>query len=199
MQSKSTGTDRVSKIYVHHVFHKMNKKLKLWELERVSNDEFRAQDKFPIIVVLDEIRSLSNVGSIFRTCDAFKVEKIYLCGITPQPPHREIQKTALGATESVEWVHCDSTLAAINELKVAGVKICTIEQTEETISLEKVADLDEQKYALVFGNEVNGVDQKVVDQSDHVIEIPQFGTKHSLNVAVCAGIVIWEFTKKHLS
>ena len=177
----------------------MNKKLKLWELDRLSNEEFKKEDKFPIIVVLDEIRSLSNVGAVFRTCDAFKVEKIYLCGITPQPPHREIQKTALGATESVEWVHSSSTLETILQLKAEGVKICTVEQTEDTISLEKVADMEDTRYALVFGNEVNGVDQKVVDASDYVIEVPQFGTKHSLNVAVCAGIVIWEFTKKHLS
>jgi len=177
----------------------MNKKLKLWELERVSEEEFRSQDKFPIVVVLDEIRSLSNVGSVFRTCDAFNVEKLCLCGITPRPPHRDIQKTALGATESVEWVHKASTFETVKELKELGYKICSVEQTEETISLEKVQGMDDQRYALVFGNEVNGVAQEVVDISDYVIEVPQFGTKHSLNIAVCAGIVIWEFAKKNLS
>lgn len=177
----------------------MNKKLKLWELDRVSEEEFKKQEKFPIIVVLDEIRSLSNVGSFFRTCDAFNVEKIYLCGITAEPPHREIQKTALGATETVEWESCESTLELVRSLKEEGVKICSVEQAEKTTLLEDVADLPDEKYALVFGNEVNGVDQEVIDISDFVIEIPQFGTKHSLNVSVCAGIVIWEFAKKSLS
>jgi tRNA G18 (ribose-2'-O)-methylase SpoU len=174
----------------------MNKKLKLWELDRVSNEEFKAQEKFPIIVILDEIRSLSNVGSVFRTCDAFNVEKVYLCGITPQPPHRDIQKTALGATETVDWEHRESTVELVKELKEKGVRICSIEQAEETLSLEQVSGIENDQFALVFGNEVNGVDQAVVDESDYVIEVPQFGTKHSLNIAVCAGIVIWEFSKK---
>lgn len=191
--------DRVSKISMLHVFHKMNKKLKLWELERVSEAEFKKQEKFPIIVILDELRSLSNVGSFFRTCDAFNVEKIYLCGITACPPHRDIQKTALGATESVEWEHRSSTVELINELKQQDVRICSIEQTKQTTLLQEVENLPNEKYALVFGNEVNGVAQEAVDLSDYIIEIPQFGTKHSLNVAVCAGIVIWEFAKKNLS
>lgn len=173
----------------------MNKKLKLWELDRVSDNEFKEQEKFPIIVILNEIRSLTNVGTFFRTCDAFNVEKIYLCGITATPPHREIQKTALGATESVIWEHRDSTIDLVNELKEEGVKICSIEQTENTTFLQDIEKFPKEKYALVFGNEVNGVDQDVIDASDYIIEIPQFGTKHSLNVSVCAGIVMWEFVR----
>jgi 23S rRNA (guanosine2251-2'-O)-methyltransferase len=176
----------------------MNKKLKLWELNRVSEEEFRDQDKFPIIVILNDIRSLTNVGSFFRTSDAFNIEKLYLCGITATPPHREIQKTALGATESVEWEHRETIMELVDELKSKGVKICSIEQTEKTTLLQDVPKMDDEKYALVFGNEVNGVDQDVIDASDHIIEIPQFGTKHSLNVSVCAGIVIWEFVKKSI-
>ena len=176
----------------------MNKKLKLWELERVSEDEFKKQEKFPIIVVLNDIRSLNNIGSFFRTSDAFNVEKIYLCGITATPPHRDIQKTALGATETVEWEHRESINELISELKEQGIKVASIEQTEETTFLQDVAALPNEKTALVFGNEVNGVDQDVIDTSDYIIEIPQFGTKHSLNVSVCAGIVIWEFAKKSL-
>lgn len=175
----------------------MNKKLKLWELDRVSEEEFKVQKKFPIVVVLDEIRSLSNVGTFFRTADAFNIEKIYLCGITATPPHREIQKTALGATETVDWEHAVSTLEVVKLLKQNGYTVCSIEQTEKTLLLDRVANLTDEKYALVFGNEVNGVDQSVIDASDYVLEIPQFGTKHSLNVSVCAGIVLWEFAKKN--
>ena len=173
----------------------MNKKLKLWELERVSEDEFRNQDKFPIVVVLDNIRSLSNIGSVFRTSDAFNVEKIYLCGITATPPHREIQKTAIGATNTVSWEHVEDTMDAIAQLKSLGYRICTVEQTEKTVMLQEVSSLAGERFALVFGNEVDGVDQRVIDQSDYVIEIPQFGTKHSINVSVCAGVVLWEFAK----
>jgi tRNA G18 (ribose-2'-O)-methylase SpoU len=173
----------------------MNKKLKLWELNRISETEFKLQEKFPIIVILNDIRSLTNVGSFFRTCDAFNIEKIYLCGITATPPHREIQKTALGATETVEWEHRESIVDLVKELKENHVQICSIEQTEETTLLQEVSKFDKRRFALVFGNEVNGVDQEVIDLSDHIIEIPQFGTKHSLNVSVCAGIVIWEFVK----
>lgn len=176
----------------------MNKKLKLWELERVSEDEFRKQEKYPLIVILDDIRSLNNIGSFFRTCDAFNVEKIYLCGITACPPHREIQKTALGATDTVIWEHRTSVVELIKELRKTGVAICSVEQTEKTTLLQNVNALTESRYALVFGNEVNGVNQEVVDLSDYIIEIPQFGTKHSLNVSVCAGIVIWEFVKKYI-
>jgi tRNA G18 (ribose-2'-O)-methylase SpoU len=176
----------------------MNKKLKLWELDRVSEEEFKEQEKFPIIVVLNDIRSLTNVGTFFRTSDAFNVQKIYLCGITATPPHREIQKTALGATETVSWEHRENIMELVNELKSDGIKVCSIEQTEETTLLQDVDKLPNDTYALVFGNEVNGVDQDVIDASDHILEIPQFGTKHSLNVSVCAGIVMWEFAKKQI-
>jgi 23S rRNA (guanosine2251-2'-O)-methyltransferase len=176
----------------------MNKKLKLWELDRVSEEEFKEQEKFPIIVVLNDIRSLTNVGTFFRTSDAFNVQKIYLCGITATPPHREIQKTALGATETVSWEHRENIMDLVNELKSDGIKVCSIEQTEETTLLQDVDKLPKDTYALVFGNEVNGVDQDVIDASDHILEIPQFGTKHSLNVSVCAGIVMWEFAKKQI-
>ena len=174
----------------------MNKQLKLWELDRVSEEEFKDQKKFPIIIVLDNIRSFSNIGSVFRTSDAFNVEKIYLCGITAAPPHREIQKTAIGATNSVKWEHTDSTLAIVQKLKLDGYTICSLEQTKETLMLNEVGHLKESKFVLVFGNEVDGVDQGVVDFSDYVIEVPQFGTKHSLNVSVCCGVVLWEFAKK---
>jgi len=176
----------------------MNKKLKLWELDRVSEEEFKEQEKFPIIVVLNDIRSLTNVGTFFRTSDAFNVQKIYLCGITATPPHREIQKTALGATETVSWEHRENIMELVNELKSDGIRVCSIEQTEKTTFLQDVDKLPNDTYALVFGNEVNGVDQDVIDASDHILEIPQFGTKHSLNVSVCAGIVMWEFAKKQI-
>jgi tRNA G18 (ribose-2'-O)-methylase SpoU len=176
----------------------MNKKLKLWELERVSEEEFKLQKKFPIIVILNDIRSLNNIGSFFRTADAFNVEKIYLCGITANPPHRDIQKTALGATETVEWEYRRSITELITELKSTGIAICSIEQTEKTTFLQTVSALENNKFALVFGNEVNGVDQAVINASDYIIEIPQFGTKHSLNVSVCAGVVLWEFAKKYI-
>ena len=176
----------------------MNRKLKLWELNRVSEEEFKGQEKFPITIILDEIRSLTNVGAFFRTSDAFNVDKIYLCGITATPPHREIQKTALGATETIAWEHRATTMEVVNELKAKGVKICSIEQTEETTMLQDVKNLPDAQYALVFGNEVNGVNQDVIDASDYIIEIPQFGTKHSLNVSVCAGIVMWEFAKRSI-
>lgn len=176
----------------------MNKKLKLWELDRVSEEEFKQQEKFPLIVILDDIRSLNNIGSFFRTADAFNVEKIYLCGITAVPPHREIQKTALGATDSVEWEHRESISQLVKELKTQGVHLCSIEQAEKTTLLQDVNKLNASKFALVFGNEVNGVAQDVIDLSDSIIEIPQFGTKHSLNVSVCAGIVMWEFAKQYI-
>ncbi len=176
----------------------MNRKLKLWELDRVSEDEFKKQKKYPITVILNDIRSLNNIGSFFRTADAFNVDKIYLCGITAQPPHREIHKTALGATETVSWEHRESIVELVKELKQDGVKICSIEQAEKTTFLQDVPQLAHNHYALVFGNEVNGVDQEVIDLSDYIIEIPQFGTKHSLNVSVCAGVVLWEFAKRYI-
>lgn len=176
----------------------MNKKLKLWELDRVSEEDFKLQKKFPIIVILNDIRSLNNIGSFFRTSDVFNVEKIYLCGITAIPPHRDIQKTALGATETIEWEYRQSIDELITELKATGISICSIEQTEKTTLLNEIHTLSDTKFALVFGNEVNGVDQKVIDSSNYIIEIPQFGTKHSLNVSVCAGVVLWEFAKKYI-
>jgi 23S rRNA (guanosine2251-2'-O)-methyltransferase len=175
----------------------MNKKLKLWELDRLSEEDFKKQSKFPIVVVLDDIRSLNNIGSFFRTADAFNVEKIYLCGITAVPPHRDIQKTALGATETVHWEYRKTIADVCVELKSQGYCLCTIEQTERTLHLNKIQSLNHEKFALVFGNEVNGVAQQVVDGSDVIIEVPQFGTKHSLNVSVCAGIVMWEFAKRY--
>ena len=176
----------------------MNKKLKLWELERVSEEAFKQQKKFPVTVVLNDIRSLNNIGSFFRTADAFNVEKIYLCGITANPPHRDIQKTALGATETVIWEYRQSISDLVKEMKNDGMTICSIEQTEKTTFLQDVPNLKEEKFALIFGNEVNGVDQDVIDVSDYILEIPQFGTKHSLNVSVCAGVVLWEFAKKYI-
>lgn len=176
----------------------MNRKLKLWELDRVDENTFREQAKFPIIIVLNDIRSLNNIGSFFRTADAFNVEKIILCGITAIPPHRDIHKTALGATETVTWEHQTDINEVVNHLKAEGVKVCSIEQAEQTVLLQEVANLPNEKYALVFGNEVDGVDQSVIDASDYILEIPQFGTKHSLNVSVCAGIVMWEFAKRYI-
>lgn len=174
----------------------MNRKLKLWELERLTPDEFKKQEKFPVTVVLDDIRSLNNVGSFFRTADAFNIERIILCGITPCPPHREIQKTALGATESVSWSYREDIVELIKELKSQKYVVCGLEQAEETVLLQDIKELSGERFALVFGNEVDGVNQQVIDESDHVVEIPQFGTKHSINVSVCAGIVMWEFAKK---
>jgi tRNA G18 (ribose-2'-O)-methylase SpoU len=173
----------------------MNRKLKLWELNRLSTEDFKAQKKFPIILVLDNIRSLNNIGSFFRTADAFNVQKIYLCGITAQPPHREIQKTALGATESVEWEYVEDVNGLVERLKDQNVRICSIEQAEKTTLLNELTLDSKETYALVFGNEVEGVNQLVIDQSDEIIEVPQFGTKHSLNVSVCAGVVLWEFVR----
>jgi tRNA G18 (ribose-2'-O)-methylase SpoU len=174
----------------------MNRKLKLWELNRPTVEEFKSADKFPLILILDNIRSLSNVGTFFRTADAFNVEKIYICGITAQPPHREIQKTALGATDSVEWEYVENINDLIIKLKDDGFKICSVEQTENTTMLNSLKVEVSSKYALVMGNEVDGVQQSVVDASDIVVEVPQFGTKHSLNVSVCAGVVLWEFVRE---
>lgn len=173
-----------------------NKKLKLWELGRVSNEEFKTQEKFPIILVLDNIRSLNNIGTFFRTGDAFNVGKICLCGITAQPPHRDIQKTALGATETVDWSYHVSSVELIHELKDQGYRILVLEQTEQTTPLQRLEWEGSQPLALVFGNEVDGVQQKVVDVCDEVVEIPQFGTKHSFNVSVSAGIVLWELVRR---
>lgn len=175
------------------------KKLKLWELKRKSESDFKAQKKFPLVLVLDSIRSLNNIGSFFRTADAFNVELIYLCGITAQPPHRDIHKTALGATETVQWAYRASLHEALDELNARGYAICVVEQAVETTLLQEVDALESEGFALVFGNEVDGVDQTALDRADHIIEVPQFGTKHSLNVSVCAGIVLWEFAKKYFN
>ncbi len=172
------------------------KKLKTFELNRLTVDEFKSTRKTPVVVVLDNIRSHNNVGSAFRTSDAFALEYIYLCGITAKPPHREIHKTALGATESVDWKYFKDTLDAIDELKESGYKIVGVEQVDISKSLLDFKPGKNEKYALVFGNEVTGVDQKVLEQCDEIVEIPQFGTKHSLNVSVSIGIVVWDVFSK---
>jgi len=172
------------------------RKLKLDELNRVSVTEFKKQEKLPVIVVLDNVRSMHNIGSIFRTADGFAVEQIYLCGITAQPPHREIEKTALGATQSVSWVYFDTPMQAVDRLRADGYKIIAIEQAENSIMLNEFIPTATEKYALIFGNEVNGVSDEVMAKIDACIEIPQFGTKHSFNVVVSAGIVLWDFFSK---
>ena len=170
------------------------KKLKNSELNRIDVKSFKSIKKTPLIVVLDNIRSLNNIGSIFRTCDAFLVSKIYLCGITATPPNRKINKTALGSTDSVEWEYFKSTIKLIEKLKSEGVKIWSIEQVERAQKLNYIEKIDSKlKHAIVFGNEITGVDQKIIDISENTIEIDQYGTKHSLNVSVAAGIVIWKF------
>jgi 23S rRNA (guanosine2251-2'-O)-methyltransferase len=170
------------------------KKLSMEDLNRLSKEEFKNADKKKIIVILDNIRSMHNVGSVFRTSDAFAIEKIMLCGITAQPPHREIEKAALGATESVDWEYHPKTLDIVNQLKAECYIIISIEQAENSVFLQNFETKVEEKYAIVFGNEVEGVQQEVINASDYCIEIPQFGTKHSFNVSVCAGIVLWEIS-----
>jgi 23S rRNA (guanosine2251-2'-O)-methyltransferase len=172
------------------------KKLLNAELERKSVDEFKQAPKTPVIIVLDNVRSLNNVGSVFRTADAFLIEAVYLCGITGTPPNKEIQKTALGATESISWRYFDTTLNAVAELKQNNFKVYAIEQAESAIMLNNFMPSKKQKLAVIFGNEVKGVDQEVIDESDSVIEIPQVGTKHSLNIAVSVGIVMWDLFQK---
>src|ERR1043165_2289645 len=166
------------------------------ELPRLTMEEFKEQAKSPVVIVLDNVRSHLNVGSIFRTADAFLIEAIYLCGITGTPPHRDIHKTALGATETIAWKHFENTLDAINDLKQAGYKIISIEQAENATMLNEFLPVAGEKYAVVFGNEVDGVGQEIVSASDTVVEIPQYGMKHSLNIAVSAGIVIWDMVQK---
>ena len=172
------------------------RKLLNQELPRLTTDEFKAEQKTPVVIVLDNVRSHLNVGSVFRTADAFLIEAIWLCGITGTPPHRDIHKTALGATDTVAWHHSYSTLEAVHELQRNGDKLISIEQAEHAKMLHRFKPDPGQKYAVVFGNEVDGVDQEVVSASDVVIEIPQLGTKHSLNIAVSAGIVIWDLATK---
>ena len=168
------------------------------ELNRLDKEGFQKSAKIPVVVVLDNVRSHLNVGSIFRTADAFRIEAIYLCGITGNPPHRDIQKTALGATETVAWKYFATTIEAIAALKTAGYQIAAIEQATHATMLQAVNYNGIDKIAIVFGNEVAGVEQAVVDNADMVIEIPQLGTKHSLNIAVSAGVVLWELVRKHI-
>lgn len=172
------------------------RKLKLDELGRISVDQFKSAEKLPVCIVLDNIRSLHNVGSAFRTADAFKVERIFLTGITGTPPHREIHKTALGATQSVRWQYDSEAAVAAQRLKDEGYTIVVVEQTTESLPLQKFHAEPSSRYCLVFGNEVNGVSESVISLADMALEIPQEGTKHSLNISVCLGIVVWEIFKK---
>ena len=165
------------------------------ELDRKTVDEFKRSEKFPVIAVLENIRSMHNVGSVFRTADAFLIEAIYICGYTAQPPRKEIDKTALGATETVDWKYFSTSKDAVEELRKNGYRIFAIEQVDKSISLEKFSELNAQKVALVFGNEVSGVDADTIALCDGCIEIPQFGMKHSLNISVAAGIVLWEIIR----
>lgn len=172
------------------------RKLKNSELGRINVDEFKQVKKIPLIVVLDNIRSLNNIGSVFRTSDAFLIEKVYLCGITATPPHKDIHKTALGATESVDWEYVEDTLTLVEKLKSEGIIVASIEQAERSTLLQNFSIEPDKKYAVVFGNEVKGVQQKVVSTSNYCIEIPQLGTKHSLNISVSVGVVLWDLFKK---
>ncbi|MEO9572368.1 MAG: RNA methyltransferase [Polaribacter sp.] len=172
------------------------RKLKNNELGRISVDEFKTVTKTPLIVVLDNIRSLNNIGSVFRTSDAFLIEKIYLCGICATPPNKDIHKTALGATESVAWEYVEDTLTLVEKLKRNNIKVLAIEQAENSTKLDTFYPKKDEKYAIVMGNEVKGVQQEVVDASDMCIEIPQLGTKHSLNISVTTGVVLWDIFQK---
>ncbi|MGM0635128.1 MAG: TrmH family RNA methyltransferase [Bacteroidota bacterium] len=172
------------------------RKLKNVELDRKSIDEFKSASKTPLIIILDNIRSLNNIGSVFRTADAFLVQKIYLCGISAQPPHKDIQKTALGATESVEWEYVQDTKSLVQKLQQQGVLVHAIEQAEKSTMLNNFIPGTTKTHAFIFGNEVKGVQQAVVDIADSVIEIPQLGTKHSLNISVSTGVCIWDFMQK---
>ena len=175
---------------------KMVKKLKLEELGRIDVETFKQISKTPIIIVLDNVRSMHNVGAIFRTADAFLVDKILLCGITPRPPHREIHKAALGATESVDWQYYESVTEAVLDLKTLKYEVLAIEQTTDSVMITDIDIQPNKKYAIVLGNEVEGVSDEVLKYCDGFVEIPQLGTKHSLNVSVCGGIAMWEFFKK---
>ncbi len=172
------------------------RKLANSELQRLEIEEFKKASKTPLIVILDNVRSLNNIGSVFRTSDAFLIEKIFLCGITATPPNKEIHKTALGATESVDWEYAEETLSVVQRLQAENVCVISIEQTENAVMLNDFKPELGKKYAVIFGNEVKGVEQKVVSACDGVIEIPQYGTKHSLNISVSAGIVIWDLWRK---
>ena len=172
------------------------RKLESEELNRISTEEFKEATKVPVVIVLDNVRSQNNVGSVFRTADAFRIEKIWLCGICPTPENREVHKTALGAEDAVDWEYVKDSVALCEQLKNEGCTLLSVEQTEKSISLENFEPESGKKYALIFGNEVKGVQQSVIDKCKGCIELPQFGTKHSLNVSVTAGIVIWELFKK---
>ena len=172
------------------------RKLKIPELNRISIEEFKEADKLPLVVVLDDIRSLHNIGSVFRTADAFRIECIYLCGITATPPHPEMHKTALGAEFTVDWKYVNNAVETVDNLRSEGYVVYSVEQAEGSIMLDELTLDRSKKYAVVMGNEVKGVQQEVIDHSDGCIEIPQYGTKHSLNVSVTAGIVIWDLFKK---
>tara|TARA_R110002050_G_scaffold290260_1_gene443712 strand:- start:39098 stop:39652 length:555 start_codon:yes stop_codon:yes gene_type:complete len=176
----------------------MNRKLKTTDLHRLDIDQYKSSGKHPIVVVLDSIRSLHNVGSVFRTSDAFRIQKVVLCGLTAQPPHKEIHKTALGATETVEWEYFENVMDAVANLKSEGFAIVSAEQAEKTVKLQDLHKKSHPKMAFVFGNEVFGVNQEVISNSDFVLEIPQFGTKHSFNISVSVGIVLWEAMKPNL-
>ena len=172
------------------------RKLKNNELNRISVEEFKTSKKTPLIVVLDNIRSLNNIGSVFRTSDAFLIEKIYLCGITATPPNKDIHRTALGATESVVWEYAEDTLTLVHRLKKSNIKVLAIEQAENSTKLNVFQPIEGETYAIVMGNEVKGVQQEVVNASDLCLEIPQLGTKHSLNISVTTGIVLWDLFQK---
>jgi 23S rRNA (guanosine2251-2'-O)-methyltransferase len=171
------------------------KKLSMDQLNRKSIEQFKNAPKVPIVIILNNVRSMNNIGSVFRTADAFLLQAIYLCGVTATPPHREIQKTALGATETVTWKHFSTTIDAIDELRKEGFTIYAVEQAEKSTMLDAI-NPDSKKIALIFGNEINGVDQQALDMADACIEIPQYGTKHSINLAVSVGIVVWEMFNK---
>ena len=171
------------------------KKLRTIEMQRLSVDEFKQANKLPLIVVLDDVRSMHNVGSVFRTGDAFRIEAVYLCGITSTPPMAEIHKTALGAEDSVEWKYFETALEAVESLKSDGYEVYSVEQAHGSTMLQNFTPINNKKYAVVLGNEVKGVHQEVIDASNGCLEIPQFGTKHSMNVSVTGGIIIWHFAK----
>lgn len=174
------------------------RKLQIEEMDRLTIEEFQSSDKFPFVIVLDNIRSLNNVGSFFRTADAFRAEKLYLCGYTPHPPHREITKSAIGAELSVSWEKAETTIEVITALKTQGYSIISVEQAKGSTLLQNFKVAPESKYAFVFGNEVEGVDDEIITASDTCLEIPQFGTKHSFNVSVSAGILLWEFIRQKI-
>jgi 23S rRNA (guanosine2251-2'-O)-methyltransferase len=174
------------------------RKLSNDELNRLSVEEFKSTNKIPLVIVLDNVRSMNNIGSVFRTADAFLVKKIFLCGITAIPPHKDIHKTALGATESVDWEYFENTLDALEFLKSEGYFLLSVEQAENSLQLGKYEFDYSKKTAIILGHEVRGVQQQVVNFCDNVLEVPQFGTKHSINISVCTGIVVWEYSRKFL-